>query len=159
MDPMEALVRSAVQAWTVQVERGEKRFGGLTDEQLLVSVAPGRNRLVYLWGHLIAVSDDMLPLLGLGERSYPELEAVFIRQPDRAMEQVPSQADLQRWWTDVHGRLAAGFATWAAQDWMGKHTRVSDDDFVANPLRNRLSVLLSRTSHMAYHLGQSALAS
>ena len=40
----------------------------------------------------------------------------------------------------------------------GKHTAVSDEDFAANPLRNRLSVLLSRTRHLAYHIGQIALA-
>jgi hypothetical protein len=35
---------------------------------------------------------------------------------------------------------------------------VSDADFGVNPLRNRLAVLLSRTEHIAYHLGQVALA-
>ena len=35
---------------------------------------------------------------------------------------------------------------------------VSVDDFAANPLRNRLSVLISRTAHVAYHLGQAVLA-
>jgi short-subunit dehydrogenase len=43
-------------------------------------------------------------------------------------------------------------------DWAQKHTHVSAEDFAANPHRNRLSILLSRTSHVAYHLGQTALA-
>ena len=34
---------------------------------------------------------------------------------------------------------------------------MTDADFAANPLRNRLAVLLSRTGHVAYHLGQCAL--
>jgi hypothetical protein len=34
---------------------------------------------------------------------------------------------------------------------------VSDEEFAANPLRNRLSVVLSRTNHLAYHIGQIAL--
>jgi len=38
-----------------------------------------------------------------------------------------------------------------------KHTHVAKD-FAANPLRNRLSILLCRTSHVAYHLGQTAMA-
>jgi hypothetical protein len=32
-------------------------------------VAPGKNRLIYLWGHLTAVHDAMLPLLVWGNGS------------------------------------------------------------------------------------------
>jgi hypothetical protein len=36
---------------------------------------------------------------------------------------------------------------------------MTDEDFKANPLRNRLAVLLNRTNHLSYHLGQAALVS
>jgi len=39
-------------------------FAGQLEQQ----VAPGKNRLIYLWGHLTAVNDGLLPLLGIGER-------------------------------------------------------------------------------------------
>jgi len=39
-----------------------------------------------------------------------------------------------------------------------KHSVVSEEDFAANPLRNRFAILLSRTSHVSYHLGQAVLA-
>ena len=45
-----------------------------------------------------------------------------------------------------------------AADWAQKHRAMSDADFATNPRRNRLAVLLSRTGHVAYHLGQCALA-
>ncbi len=49
---------------------------------------------------------------------------------------------------------------WSVQaDWAQKHTAVSVTDFAANPLRHRLAVLFSRTSHISYHLGQTVLAS
>jgi hypothetical protein len=35
---------------------------------------------------------------------------------------------------------------------------MTDEDFAKNPARNKLSVLLNRTSHVAYHLGQMLLA-
>ena len=38
-----------------------------------------------------------------------------------------------------------------------KHASVSDEDFAKDPLRNRFSVLLSRTTHISFHLGQTAL--
>ena len=56
----------------------------------------------------------------------------------------------------LHG-LSDGFGKFTAEDWVGKHTAVSDEDFAKNPLRNRLAVLFSRTAHIAYHLGQGAL--
>jgi hypothetical protein len=158
MTPEESVVRSAVQAWTMNIERADKLFSGLSDERMLTEIAPGKNRLVYLWGHLIAVHDAMRPLLGLGERLHPELDAAFLTGADRAVAELPSAADLKRHWDEVNGTLLAGFRGFTASDWADKHTVVSAEDFAVNPLRNRFAVLLSRTSHVAYHLGQAALA-
>ena len=78
--------------------------------------------------------------------------------PDRA-DQNLQPAELKDLWHDVNGRLLAGFDGFTAADWAKKHTAVSDEDFAANPLRNRLAILLSRTAHVAYHHGQAVLAS
>jgi DinB superfamily len=158
MTPEESVVRTAVQAWKLNVDRADKLFSGLSEQQLLTEVAPGRNRLVYLWGHLIAVHDGMLPLLDLGPRLHPDLDAPFLAGTDKAITEIPSAADLKPRWDEVNARLMAGFSAFTAADWTQKHTVVSDADFAANPLRNRLSILLSRTSHIAYHLGQAVLA-
>jgi hypothetical protein len=39
---------------------------------------------VYLVGHLAAISDAMLPLLAFGEKQFPQLENVFIDNPDKS---------------------------------------------------------------------------
>jgi hypothetical protein len=158
MTPEQSIVASAVHAWKTQLERTSKLFSALTDAQLGVEIAPGKNRLVYLWGHLIAVHDGMLPLLGLGPRLHPELDAVFLTAPDRAAADVPTAAELQRMWDEVNDRLHAGFGTFAPTEWVQRHTAVSEEDFAVNPLRNKLAILLSRTAHVAYHLGQAQLA-
>jgi DinB family protein len=158
MTPEQSVVRSAVHAWKLNVERADKLFSGLSEEQLLKEVAPGKNRLVYLWGHLVAVHDAMRPLLGLGHRLHPELDAAFLTAADKAVVELPSAAELKRHWDEVNGSLLAGFSNFTASDWAQRHTAVSEEDFAANPLRNRLSILLSRTSHVAYHLGQGVLA-
>jgi hypothetical protein len=158
MSPDHAIVASTVHAWKQQIDRADKLFAGLSDDQLQAPIAPGKNRLVYLWGHLIAVHDGMLPLLGLGQRLHPELDGVFLTVPDRAVEALPPAADLKRMWHEVNGTLLAGFSAFTAADWSARHTAVSETDFAANPLRNRLAILLSRTAHVAYHLGQAQLA-
>ena len=158
MTPEESAVATAVHAWKQHVERADKFFSGLTGQQLQIEVAPGKNRLLYLWGHLIAVHDGMLPLLGLGQRLHPELDDAFLENGDRAVAGDRSSAELKRYWDEVNEKLLTGFGGFTASDWSKKHTVVSDEDFAANPLRNRLAILLSRTGHMAYHLGQAMLA-
>ena len=60
-------VALALKTWRAQIEQADKLFGGLSSDEVLREIAPGRNRLLYLWGHLTASHDAMLPLLGLGE--------------------------------------------------------------------------------------------
>jgi hypothetical protein len=160
MTAEQTLVASAVLAWKQQLERAQKLFLPLTDAQLQKEIAPGKNRLIYLYGHLVAVHDGMRPLLDLGPRLHPELDAPFLSGKDRTVTdaELPSSADLKRMWDEVHESLNAGIGAFTAEDWARKHTVVSDEDFAKNPLRNRLAILLSRTSHIAYHLGQCALA-
>jgi hypothetical protein len=155
----QTVVANALLAWKQQLELAQKVFTPLSDEQLQKEIAPGKNRLLYLYGHFIGVHDRMIPLLGIGTRLHPELDAPFLAEKDRTVKDadLPSAADLKRMWDEVHTRLNDGLGKFTAEDWIGKHTSVSDEDFAKNPMRNRLAVLLSRTSHIAYHLGQTAL--
>lgn len=152
------MAASAVNAWTLHIDRANRLFSSLNDQQLLAEIAPGKNRLIYLWGHLIAVHDAMRPLLGIGARQYEQLDAAFLTGADKAVADLPPSADLKRMWDEVHASLLAAFNAYSPAEWVQKHTAVSDEDFATNPLRNRLSVLLNRTGHLTYHLGQCALA-
>jgi hypothetical protein len=107
----------------------------------------------------VAVHDRMRPLLGIGAQLYPQLDAPFLTEKDRTVNDadLPSSADLKRMWDEVHDSLNDAFDKFTVEDWAGKHTAVSDEDFAKNPLRNRMAVLISRTGHIAYHLGQGAL--
>jgi hypothetical protein len=42
-------------------------------------------------------------------------------------------------------------------DWLQRHSAVSEEEFAKDPSRNRFSILLSRTNHLSYHLGQAVL--
>jgi hypothetical protein len=155
--PEHALATAAVNSWKLNIERADRLFAPLTEEQLLKEVAPGKNRLIYLWGHLTAVHDRMLPLLVLGERICPEFDALFLTNPDKAAPALPPAAEIKKAWDDVNGRLLAGFASLSAAAWLEKHAAVSEEDFAQDPQRNRFSVLLSRTTHISFHLGQTVL--
>jgi DNA polymerase/3'-5' exonuclease PolX len=157
MTSEQALVTAAVNSWKLNIERADRLFSPLTEEQLLKEVAPGKNRLIYLWGHLTAVHDRMLPLLVLGPRLHPEYDALFLTNPDKAVPTLPAAEEIKKAWNEVNGTLLAGFESLSAADWLQKHASVSDEEFAKDPLRNRFSVLLSRTTHISFHLGQTAL--
>jgi hypothetical protein len=154
----EKFLGAALNAWKGNIERADKMFSNLTAKELLNEVAPGRNRLIYLWGHLTAVHDAMLPLLGFGPRRHPEYDDLFISKPDKATTTLPSAEDIKKSWTEANSKLSEGFATLSAADWLQRHSAVSEQDFAKEPLRNRFAILLSRTNHLSHHLGQTALA-
>jgi uncharacterized damage-inducible protein DinB len=151
------LANAALNSWKLIIGRLDAAIAPLSDEQLQRQVAPGKNRLLYLVGHLTAVHDRMFNLLGLGERLYPELDEIYITSPDRARPDPVSAAELKQAWSEVNGKLTAAFEKLTPQQWLEKHTAVSDEDFAKDPTRNRLAVLMSRTNHAAFHTGQAAL--
>ncbi len=156
VSPEQLFVTTTLKAWDLWLGRITKFFDGLTDEQMLQEIAPGKNRAVYLYGHLLVVSDAMIPQMGLGEAKYEHLREAFLSKPDRAVE-LPGSAELRESWREVHARVGSVFAELKPEQWLAGHATVSAEDFAAQPHRNRLSILLSRTSHLGYHLGQLML--
>jgi DinB superfamily len=150
-------VALGLKVWKAQIERADKLFGSLSPEEVLREIAPGRNRLLYLWGHLTAIHDAMLPLLALGERLHPEFDAAFVSNPDKSKADIPSHEQVRRAWNVVNAELSKGFEKMSWADWLQRHTAVSEEDFARDASRNRFAVLLSRTNHLSYHLGQAVL--
>jgi uncharacterized damage-inducible protein DinB len=153
----EILGVTVLNSWKLAINRLGKTLSELSDEQLQQQVAPGRNRVFYLLGHLTAMHDRLFPLLGLGDRLHPELDEPYIANPDRALSDPLSATELRGAWAEVNDKLTRAFEGFALEDWLQKHTAVSDEDFVKDPTRNRLAVVMNRTSHTSYHAGQAAL--
>jgi hypothetical protein len=152
-------IQCAIAAWKQNVAQFDKSLATLDDAGLQRTVATDRNRVYYLLGHLVAVHDRLVPLLRLGERKYAGLDHEFLTQPDNATAKSgTTAADLRAAWADVNRRLATAFDALQPADWFERHDSVSPEDFVREPHRNRLAVLLSRTNHLAMHDGQVRLA-
>ena len=150
-------VALGLKVWKAQIERAEKLFGSLSSEDVLREIAPGRNRLLYLWGHLTAIQDAMLPLLGMGERLHPEFDVAFVSNPDKSQAAIPSHEQIRQAWKNVNAELSKGFEKMSWPDWLQRHAAVSEEDFAKDASRTRFSILLSRTNHLSYHLGQAVL--
>lgn len=151
-------VELALRNWKASLDRVDKFFGGQSEGELQRELAPGKNRLIYIWGHLAAVNDALLPLLRFGPRLHPELDAIFITNPDRSVETMLSGADVKRCWSEINESLSKHFEALSPAQWLERHTSVSEADFAREPHRNRYNVLLNRMGHLAEHMGQAVLA-
>lgn len=147
-------VKMALDAWNFYNKRMNELLESVTDEQLMRETSLKRNTGIYLFGHLIAVSDSMLPLLGFGEKLYPELEKPFIANPDRSGIEMPPVAELRTHWKNVNEKLNQHINAMQPADWFSKHNSVSAEDFSKEPHRNKLNIIINRTNHLCYHLGQ-----
>jgi hypothetical protein len=150
-------VQMALGAWNTYVERGNKYLASISDEDMQTEVAPGKNRIIYLVGHLVAIHDKLFELLGIGQRSHADLDQPFIAKPDRATTDIPDAATLRKYWKEVHENLSKRFNEMSADEWFAKHSAVSAEDFAKDPTRNKLNVVINRTNHLNYHLGQMKL--
>jgi uncharacterized damage-inducible protein DinB len=154
----ERLSQTVLNSWKLVNQRFSAFISPLSDEDLEKQIAPGRNRVLYIVGHLTATNDRLFSLLGIGERGYAELDTVYINQPDRALEDPVTPSALKTASDDVARRLTEALERFSPEEWLEKHSAVSDEDFAKDPSRNRLAVVLSRTNHMSYHFGQMMLA-
>lgn len=149
---------TAINSWKISVTRLNQLFDACSDEDLQKEVAPGKNRIFYLLGHMAAVHDRMFPLLGLGPRLHDELDADFVTNPDRYGADRIQASALRKAYATINDALTRAIEALPAEDWLKRHEAISDEDFAREPLRNRLSVLLSRTAHVQFHAGQIRLA-
>ncbi|HXD77183.1 MAG TPA: DinB family protein [Puia sp.] len=150
-------IKTVLANWELTINRMTTAFDRFSDADLHKPIASGKNRVIYLLGHLVAVHDRMLPLLRLGNRRYPELDGTFITSPDSPEAKMPAAAELRGQWTAINHLLTEMLRAWKPEEWLERHESVSAADFEKEPHRNRLNVVLSRTGHVSYHHGQVAL--
>ena len=153
----ELFIKMVLDAWNQKVNQLNKLFGELSDEQLERQVAPGKNSGTYILGHLAAISNRMIPLLGLGDEVNPALYDTFVEKAEKEIINRPSVQQLRKDWDQVNARLSQLFSEVSPDDWFKRHNSVSEADFVSRPHRNKLNVIINRTNHLDYHAGQVVL--
>ena len=157
MNSTETTLKMIFDRWYALLKNFDASLNALTDEQLQHEIAPGKNRGIYLLGHMIAVHDDMLRLLDLGDKMYPELYEPFINSPDKTVSEIPAATELRAYWSKQNEVLKQKFDSLQPDEWFQKHTAVTAEDFAKEPHRNKLNIIITRTTHLAYHHGQFVL--
>lgn len=157
MNSTQLIVKMVLDRWDASLKNFDKLLQTLNDAQFGKDIVPGKNRGIYILGHLIAVHDDMLRKLDMGEMQYPEMQKIFVEAPDKTETNLPSMTELRNRWKLQYELLNEKFSHFKAEDWLEKHTAVSEVDFKKEPHRNKLNIIITRTTHLAYHTGQVTL--
>lgn len=157
MTSTEICIKMVLDRWYGSLKNFDQHLDSLTDETLLKEIAPGKNRGIYLLGHLIAVHDDMIKLLDMGEKLFPELNEPFLKNADKVATEIPTVSELRTFWKKQCEALQQKIDDLKTEDWFEKHTAVSTEDFAREPHRNKLNIIITRTSHLQYHTGQLVL--
>ena len=157
MTTTNTFVKMVFDRWNATLKNFDTLLNDLSDETLQKEIAPGKNRGIYLLGHLIAVHDDMLKLLDMGEKLYPELYEPFLNSPDKTTTQIPGVAELRIFWNNQCAVLKQKCEALQPDEWFEKHTAVTAEEFAHEPHRNKLNIIITRTTHLTYHTGQLRL--
>jgi len=154
MNTTQVMVKMVMDSWNRLLKNCDTQLGALTDEQLQKEIAPGKNRGIYILGHLVAVHDDMIQLLDAGDKLYPELNEPFLKSPDKSVSEIPSAKELRECWHKQCEVLTAKLNSVQPDEWFQKHTAVTSEDFIKEPHRNKLNILITRANHLCYHTAQ-----
>ena len=122
-------IKMALDAWHTYIKRTDELFNSYSDEQLMGEIAPGKNRGIYLLGHLAAIHDRMLILLKLGNPLYSDLWQIFVESSDKEVADLPSTQKLRAYWKEINTNLNDKISGLSTIEWFQKHTSVSAEDF------------------------------
>lgn len=143
--------------WDAQNQRIQKIIDTISDENFSKAIVAGGNSPSWILGHLVEADDALFELLGIGQRKFPDLEAIYHHERDSNQSGHLSRAEINMKWKEIQSALDKALQSWSEKEWLSRHTAVSEEDFKKQPHRNRLNVLLSRITHKASHLGQIAM--
>jgi hypothetical protein len=149
------IIDLSIKAWDQRIAQATKILESVND--WTTEVAPGRNKVIYLAGHLLVIHDRMIEALQLGQRSFANLDDLFLNNPQQSDNIYPDKNWLKKEWDNLNQLLAEKFNEMTVADWLSKHIYVSEEDFKLQPERNKLNLLINRTGHLSTHIGQLLL--
>src|SRR5258708_38539976 len=99
------VIKQIIKSWEAQNKVITEFFTKYEDSYYLNEVAPEKNRAIYIFGHLIGMNDVLFPMLGLGEKLFPQLEPIFVSGADKSVADIPSITTLREYWGTLNQTL------------------------------------------------------
>lgn len=152
----QSIIDELLYQWNAAVNKISELFDEMAPWAFEQEVAPDRNKMSYLIGHLVVSQDKILEAMQLGDRFYKDLDELYTSPQDSLATYLPYE-QLREKWLHINSVLEAKFKLMTYEDWFEKHYYVSSQDFSKQPHRNRMAIFLSRYNHLFTHAGQLRL--
>ncbi len=143
--------------WDTYNRRMQQVLETISDEDFHKPVVVGGNSPSWLLGHLVDTDDALFELFGIRKRMYPDLAKIYHHERGTNQSGHLIKQELSFQWNAIVEELNRVIKSYSEKDWLSRHTVVSEEDFMKEPHRNKLNVMLTRVTHKASHLGQIAL--
>jgi hypothetical protein len=142
--------------WDGKVKQLTTLFQQLGENSGTTEVYPGKNKVIYLLGHLTAASDAMLEALDISDRRHTQFDRIFFA-PQMPGTVYPEYSVLLNNWIGVNAVLTDAMKEFSPEHWLTKHAYVNAEDFDLQPNRNKFNILVTRIAHLNNHYGQLVL--
>ena len=150
------MIGQLLDMWENKVQETTEVFRSLGESRAREAVAPGKNRVIYLLGHLLVMHDGIFETLELGGRTCKGYDELFLL-PQHAANQYPSYHLLLEQWIALNKTLTFKLRQLSPQQWRSKHRYISEADFESHPNKNRFCGFQCLLTHLYHHAGQLAL--
>lgn len=158
METNHFMVGQLLDMWWNKVEETTGIFGTLGEHNGMWPVAPGKNRIIYLLGHLLVIHDGLFTTLEIGDRRYTYYDDLFLN-PQHTANVYPSYSLLLDQWSELNDHLHQHLSKLTVEDWLSRHHHISEENFRQQPGKNKFCAMLCITAHLYHHAGQLALIS
>ena len=142
--------------WRNKIHESTEMFESLGANMAMEPVAPGKNRVIYLLGHLLVIHDAIFDSLELGKRRYAHYDVLFLT-PQHPANAYPPFGLLLQEWIVLNEDLTRQLSSLSHSQWQSKLHYVSEADFILKPYKNRFCGFQCLITHLYHHSGQMEL--
>ncbi len=128
----------------------------LSDDDLKMELAPGKNHGVWILGHLIASDDDFSGFMGKGDFLFPEYQSMFAQGAKlQPVENYPPIQTLRKQWKDIVTKNQKIYDDLTDADLNELHANIKDPE--KDFFKTKNMIIIYWQLHQMYHLGQLSL--
>lgn len=150
------MIEQLLEVWENKIKETTEIFELLGERRAMKPVAPGKNRLIYLLGHLLVIHDGIFETLEVGKRRYTHYDDLFLT-PQHPANVYPPYGLLLQQWIALNETLIFQLRYISPDEWLSKQHYISEMDFILQPNKNKFYGFQCLTGHLFHHLGQLAL--
>ncbi len=144
------------QQYLMMIEWVNIYINSLTDEEFEMELSPGKNRGVWILGHMITSDDEFSVFMGKGDLLFPYYPELFGQGSKlQPLQSYPEVSELRQQWNDVIEKNKNIYENLKDEELEQPHNNIVEgkEDF----FKTKARVIMAWHLHQMYHAGQLGL--